>query len=96
MFMKSKRNPYDCFVVLSLNNYGTFSCLKHNSLLSAICILLYSSVSTYVGLYGSGVFNLGSYVSLPTLFACLLGFDIFFHFIENVFYYSIIIIICSF
>ena len=31
-----------------------------------LCILLYSSVSTYVGLYGSGLFNFGSYVSLPT------------------------------
>ena len=37
---------------------------------TALCILLYRSVSTYVGLYGSGLFNCGSYVSLPTLFAC--------------------------
>ena len=33
------------------------------------------------------------YVSLPTLFACFLGFDVptSFIFIENVFYYSFII-----
>ena len=37
---------------------------------TALCILLYNSVSTYVGLYGSGLFIFGSYVSLPTLFAC--------------------------
>ena len=37
------------------------------------CILLYSGVSTYVGLYGSGLFNFGSHL---TLFACFLGFDI--------------------
>ena len=58
---------------------------------TALCILLYSGVSTYVGLYGSGLFNLGSYVSLPTLFACFLGFDVptsSFIIIENVFYYS--------
>ena len=49
---------------------------------------------TYVGLYGSGLFNFGSYVSFPTLFACFLGFDIptsSFIFIENVFYYSCLI-----
>ena len=43
---------------------------------TALCILLYSGVSTYVGLYGSGLFNFRSYVNLPTLFACFLGFDI--------------------
>ena len=56
---------------------------------------LYRGVSTYVGLYGSGSFNFGSYVSFPTLFACFLGFDIptsSFIFIENVFYYSCIYI----
>ena len=32
---------------------------------------------TYVGLYGSGLFNFGSYVNLPTLrFAYFLGFDV--------------------
>ena len=43
---------------------------------------------TYVGLYGSGLFSFGSYVSLPTLFAWLFGFDVptsSFIFIENVF-----------
>ena len=43
---------------------------------------------TYVGLYGSGLFNFGSYVSLLALFACFLGFDVptsSFIFIENVF-----------
>ena len=43
---------------------------------------------TYVGLYGSGLFNFRSYVNLPTLFACFLGFDVptsSFIFIENVF-----------
>ena len=52
---------------------------------TALCILLYSGVSTYVGLYGSGLFNFGSYVDLPTYF---LGFDVptsSFIFIENVF-----------
>ena len=51
---------------------------------TALCILLYS-VSTYVGLYGSGLFNFGSHL---TLFACFLGFDIptsSFIFIGNVF-----------
>ena len=33
-------------------------------------------MSTYVGLYGSGLFNFGSYVSLPNLFTSFLGFDI--------------------
>ena len=66
------------------------------SIFTALCILFYSSVSTYVGLYGSGLFNFVSYVSFPTLFTCFLGFDIptsSFIFIENVFYYSLIIII---
>ena len=43
---------------------------------------------TYVGLYGSGLFTFGSYVSFPTLFACFLGFDIptsSFTFIKSVF-----------
>ena len=42
----------------------------------------------YKGLYGSGLFNFGSHL---TLFACFLGFDIstsYFIFIGNVFYYS--------
>ena len=30
----------------------------------------------HVGLYGSGLFNFGSYVHLPTLFACFFGFNI--------------------
>ena len=48
----------------------------------------------YIGLYGSGLFNFRSYVNLPTLFACFLGFDIptsSFIFIENVF----IILVCN-
>ena len=55
---------------------------------TALFILLYSGVSTYVGLYGSGLFNFRSYVNLPTLFACFLGFDVptsFAIFIKNVF-----------
>ena len=50
----------------------------------------------YSSLYRSGLFNFGSYVSLPTLFTCFLGFDVptsSFIFIENVFYFIIIIII---
>ena len=45
-------------------------------------------VRAYVGLYGSGLFNFGSYVSL---FTCFLGFDVpaSFIFIENVFIISI-------
>ena len=35
---------------------------------------LYSGVSTYVGLYGSGLFNFWSYVNLPDLVRILLGF----------------------
>ena len=61
---------------------------------TALCILLYSGVSTYVGLYGSGLFNFRSYVSLPTLFACFLGFDVStssFVFIENVFIILVIL-----
>ena len=45
---------------------------------------------TYVGLYGSGLFNFRSYVNLSTSFACFLGFDVptsSFIFIENVFIY---------
>ena len=41
---------------------------------------------TYVGLYGSGLFNFGYYVNLPTLFASFLGFYVptsSFIFIEN-------------
>ena len=48
---------------------------------------MYFALSTCVGLYGSGLFNFGSYVSLPTLFAWFLGFDVptsSFIFIENV------------
>ena len=49
---------------------------------------------TYVGLYGSGLFNFGSYVSLSILLlACFLGLDVptfSFIFIENIFYYSCI------
>ena len=58
---------------------------------TALCILLYSGVSTCVGLYGSGLFNFGSYVSSPNLLRMLFCFDIptsSFIFIENVFYYS--------
>ena len=57
-------------------------------------ILLYSGVSTYVGLYGSGLFNFRSYINLPTLFACFLGFDVpksSSSFIENVFIIVVII-----
>ena len=43
---------------------------------TALCILLYSGVSTYVGLYGSSLFNFGSYVSLPPCSHAFLGFDI--------------------
>ena len=51
---------------------------------------------TYVGLYGSGLFN---YVSLPTLFACFLGFDIptfSVIFIENVFFFILVSIVFFF
>ena len=61
---------------------GTYTTIKQNI-----------KSCTYVGLYGSSLFNFGSYVSLPTLFTCFLGFDIptsSFIFIENVFYYSCI------
>ena len=55
---------------------------------TALCILLYSSVSTYVGLYGSGLFNFGSYVNLPTMFWVLTSLlpTSSFIFIENDFY----------
>ena len=52
---------------------------------TALCILFYSNVSTYVGLYGS---DFGCYVSFPTLFTYFWGFDVptsSFIFIENVF-----------
>ena len=39
---------------------------------TALCILLYSGLSTYVGLYGSGLFNLGP----PNLVHIILGFDV--------------------
>ena len=70
---------------------------KKNNISTALCILLYSDVSTYVGGYMEVVcLILGPtciYVtcSFPTLFACFLGFDVptsSFIFIENVFYYS--------
>ena len=41
----------------------------HINISTVLCILLYSGVNTYVGLYGSGLFNFWSYVNLPTLFA---------------------------
>ena len=44
---------------------------------SSFYFALYSGVSTYVGLYGSGLLNFRSYVNLPTLFACFLGFHHF-------------------
>ena len=74
------------------------NCLCTNIIGLYNSILLYSGASTYVGLYGSGVFNFGSYVSLPTLtlFTCFLGFDVPTSssiFIENVFYYSFFIIV---
>ena len=59
------------------NNISTFTTIKQNT-----------KHCTYVGLYGSGLFNFRSYINLPTLFACFLGFDIptsSFIFIENVF-----------
>ena len=49
------------------------------------------------GLYGSGLFNFRSYVNLPTLFACFLGFDVptsSFIFIENVFIILVHIVLC--
>ena len=65
---------------------------------TALCILFFSGLSTYVGLYGSGLFNFGYYVNLPTLFACFLGFDVptfSFIFIQNVFYLLVIMNILS-
>ena len=59
---------------------------------TALCILLYSGVRTYLGLYGSGLFNFWSYVNLPTLFAYFLAFDIptsSFIFIENIYVHCI-------
>ena len=50
------------------------------------------SSCTYVGLYGSGLIKFVSYVSLPNLFACFLGFDIptsSFIFIETVFIFLV-------
>ena len=69
-----------------IREYGsTYTAIKQNT-----------KSCTYVGLYGSGLFSFGSYVSFPTLFACFWGFDIHtssFTFIENVFYYSCVIMI---
>ena len=61
---------------------------KNERRCTTFCILLYSGVSTYVGLHGSGLFNFGSHL---TLFACLLGFDIphlLSFLLEMFFYYS--------
>ena len=59
--------------------------MNHFHISIAHCSLFYSGVSTCIGLYGSGLFNFGCYVNLPTLFAYILGFDvpISFIFIEN-------------
>ena len=38
------------------------------SVSTALCILLYNGISTYVGLYGSGLFNFGSYLILFVYF----------------------------
>ena len=56
-----------------LNKPLTYTTIKQNT-----------KSCTYVGLYGSGLFNFGSHI---TLFACFLGFDIptSFIFIGNVF-----------
>ena len=62
--------------------------LNSSNISTALCILLYSGVSTYVGLYGSGLFNFGSYDNLPNFFAYVLGFNVHTSssvFIENVF-----------
>ena len=58
----------------------------HFTILStALCILFYSGVSTYVRLYGSGLFNFGSNIDLLTLFAYFLDTDVpTYMFIENV------------
>ena len=55
---------------------------------TALHILLYRGVSTYVGLNESGLFNFRCYIKLTTLFAYVLGFDVPTSssiFIENVF-----------
>ena len=62
---------------LPYNHISTYTAIKQNT-----------KSCTYVGLCGSGLFNFRSYVNLPTLFACFLGFDVptsSFIFIENVF-----------
>ena len=83
-------------VVSIQDDDGKNSNLKISSFIN--CSALYSGVSTYVGLYGSGLFNFRSFVNLPTLFAYFLGFDIPTSsiFIENVFYYScyLLFVIC--
>ena len=63
-------------VAVNLSTKKQYYTMNYHCNSTALCILLYSDVSTYVGLYGSGLFNFGSYVTLPTLFTCFLGFDI--------------------
>ena len=61
-----------------------------------ITIKQYTKSYTYVGLYGSGLFNFGFYVSLPALFACFLSFDVptsSFIFIENVYFIILVSIV---
>ena len=89
----SEKNTMETRIIKNIFNKNERRCrdvkTQKASISTALCILFYSSVSTYVGLYGG---DFGSYVSFPTLFACFLGFDIptsSFIFIENVFYYSI-------
>ena len=67
---------------------GTSKPKKHVNISTYTAIKQNTKSCTYIGLYGSGLFNFRSYVNLPTLFTCFLGFDVptsSFIFIENVF-----------
>ena len=72
--LKNTRN----IICVSLNHTYTHGSMYLNLtyISTALFIFLYSGVSNYVELYGSGLFKFRFYVNLPNLFAWFLGFDI--------------------
>ena len=93
IFTPFRKNTMKTRIIKNIFNQNERRCRDIKT--QKACEQGWEAVSTYVRLYGSGLFNFGSYVSFPTLFTCFLGFDIptsSFILIENVFYYSCIYI----
>ena len=71
---KTCPNPLDILLIKCGLCYKSITPFREINQLSTA--LLYNGVSTYVGLYRIGLFNFGSYVNHPPLFAYFLGFDV--------------------